>query len=52
MTESKNKKEFNKSTGFDIKTFKLDFDDLNECVASLLKKAKDDNSQGRDIKRR
>ena len=36
---------------FDMKNFKLDFDDLNECVAVLLKKAKDDNG-GRDIKKR
>lgn len=39
--------------GFDIANYKLEFDDLNECVAQLLKKAKDDLSMGgRDVKRR
>lgn len=41
------------SSGFDIANFKLEFDDLNECVSQLLKKAKDDFSMGgRDVKRR
>jgi hypothetical protein len=30
------------SVPFDIDNYKLEFDDLNECVAALLKKAKDD----------
>jgi len=30
----------------------LEFDNLNDCVAALLKKAKDDPSSGRDVKRR
>jgi Homeodomain len=37
---------------WDISTYKLEYDDLNDCVAALLKKAKDDNSSSRDIKRR
>ena len=41
-----------KPVAFDIFSYKLEFDDLNECVAALLKKAKDENSAGRDIKRR
>jgi hypothetical protein len=42
-----------KSSGiFDLKSIKLDFDDLNLCVEALLKKAKDDPSNSRDIKRR
>ena len=45
-------KESKKQVDFDICSFKLEFDDLNECVAALLKKAKDDFSQGRDVKRR
>ena len=30
------------SLPFDISNFKLEFEDLNECVSALLKKAKDD----------
>lgn len=30
----------------------LDFEDLNDCVEALLKKAKGDNGNARDIKRR
>lgn len=37
---------------FDVKQLSLDFDDLNDCVAALLKKSKDENGSGRDIKRR
>jgi hypothetical protein len=39
---------------FIVANFKLEYSDLNECVAQLLKKAKDDGSVGggRDIKRR
>ena len=37
---------------FDIANFKLEYTDLNECVSALLKKAKDENIAGRDIKRR
>jgi hypothetical protein len=35
-----------------LKSIALDYEDLNECVAALLKKSKDDLGQGRDIKRR
>ena len=38
--------------GFDISTYKLEFTDLNECVAALLKKTKDESASGRDVKRR
>ncbi|CDW74915.1 UNKNOWN [Stylonychia lemnae] len=41
-----------KETNIDSKTLLLDFEDLNECVAALLKKSKDENGSGRDIKRR
>ena len=37
---------------WDISDFKLDSDNLNECVEALLKKTKDDNASARDIKRR
>ena len=30
----------------------LDYDNLNDCVEALLKKAKGDNGNNRDIKRR
>jgi len=30
----------------------LDYDDLNDCVSALLKKSKDEQGSGRDIKRR
>ena len=35
-----------------MKSFALDFEDLNDCVAALLKKSKDEAGAGRDIKRR
>ena len=36
-----------------IANFKLEHEDLNECVAQLLKKSKDDLlAGGRDVKRR
>lgn len=37
---------------FDISNFRLEYDDLNDCVSSLLKKAKDSDAASRDIKRR
>ena len=37
---------------FDINSYKLEFEDLNDCVAALLKKSKDESSANRDIKRR
>ena len=37
---------------FDINAYKLEYDDLNDCVTALLKKSKDENSASRDIKRR
>ena len=35
-----------------VKNYELSFDNLNDCVASLLKKAKGENGSSRDIKRR
>jgi hypothetical protein len=35
-----------------LKTIELSYDNLNDCVASLLKKAKGENGSSRDIKRR
>jgi len=32
-----------KLEAFDIKNFKLEYENLNDCVAALLKKAKEDN---------
>ena len=40
------------SLNIDIKHLSLDFEDLNDCVAALLKKSKDENGSSRDIKRR
>lgn len=37
---------------FDINSYKLEYSNLNDCVEALLKKAKDDSSNARDIKRR
>ncbi len=37
---------------FDIKSYKLEYSNLNDCVEALLKKAKDDQNAARDIKRR
>ena len=38
---------------FDINSYKLEYDDLNDCVAALLKNKKDEgHSASRDIKRR
>lgn len=42
---TKQKKEFSNSLA-------LDFDNLNDCVEALLKKAKGDTGNSRDIKRR
>jgi hypothetical protein len=39
-------------TFFDITTYKLEYENLNDCVAALVKKAKDDIAANRDIKRR
>lgn len=36
----------------DLSNFKLDSDNLNDCVAALLKKTKEDAQGERDIKRR
>jgi len=35
-----------------LKNIELSFENLNDCVASLLKKAKGENGGSRDIKRR
>ena len=35
-----------------LKSLALDYDNLNDCVAALLKKSKDECGNGRDIKRR
>ena len=40
------------ATFFKLSDYKLEYDDLNDCVASLLKKAKDSDAANRDIKRR
>lgn len=40
------------SLSIDIRHLSLDFEDLNDCVAALLKKSKDENGSSRDIKRR
>lgn len=45
-------KKYFKDLNLDSKTFSLDFEDLNDCVAALLKKTKDDSGNGRDVKRR
>ena len=37
---------------FDINSYKLEYDDLNDCVAALLKNKKDEHPASRDIKRR
>ena len=39
-------------TFFDIASYKLEYANLNDCVAALVKKAKDDIAANRDIKRR
>jgi hypothetical protein len=40
------------ATFFKISEYKLEYDNLNDCVFSLLKKAKDSDAANRDIKRR
>jgi hypothetical protein len=47
---SKKSKESN--LNIDLKSLSLDFENLNDCVAALLKKSKDECGSGRDIKRR
>lgn len=37
---------------FDIANYRLEYANLNDCVTSLLKKAKDSDAASRDIKRR
>ena len=40
------------ATFFDISKYKLEYDNLNDCVTALLRKEKDNNAAARDIKRR
>ena len=40
------------ATFFDISKYKLEYDNLNECVNALFKKAKETDAANRDIKRR
>lgn len=42
----------NDDDGFSISNYKLEHEDLNECVSALVKKVKDDPSSSKDVKRR
>lgn len=51
MSNSYNSSKTNKSL-FDKLGITLSFDNLNDCVAALLKKSKEECAFGRDIKKR
>jgi Homeodomain len=40
------------ATFFDLAAYRLEYEDLNECVAALFKKPKESDASQRDIKRR